>query len=198
MKILIVDNGTHYKQKLLNLLKDYDTNSIVMKDIDLDLLDKGFDAIVLSGAYGSHSIKYYGDKLFKSEQELIQKSPIPVIGICLGAQLIAQMYGARLSFANYGKRVKGLKQIWNIKQTPFNFFRYYGARVWASQRWRITELPDSLEAWCASNDGVEVFKHRRKQLYGLQFHPERRQGDNDGARIFYTILELALSKPKLN
>jgi anthranilate/para-aminobenzoate synthase component II len=89
-----------------------------------------------------------------------------------------------------GQRIKGIKKhIYNVKKTPFTFFRYYGATVFSSQRWRMTELPDELEAWCASSEGIEVFKHKQKPLYGLQFHPERRAGKNDGARMFFTIVE---------
>jgi GMP synthase-like glutamine amidotransferase len=54
----------------------------------------------------------------------------------------------------------------------------------------MTELADELEAWCASSEGIEVFKHKTKPLYGLQFHPERRAEKNDGARMFFTIIEI--------
>lgn len=189
MRVLLVDNGTLYKKKMSNLLQEMEVARVPYQDLELDILNQDFDLIVLTGAYNSNSVKYYGDKLWAKEQQLIQAAKIPVIGICLGAQLIAHSYGAKLSFVPGGKRIKGLKRIWNVKKTPFTFFRYYGATVFNSQRWRITELPHRLECWCASNEGVEVFKHVDKPIYGLQFHPERRLNDNDGARIFFTIVK---------
>jgi GMP synthase (glutamine-hydrolysing) len=188
MKVLLIDNGTLYQKKVLQLLEEMEVVKVPYGDISPDLLNQEFDLIILTGAYNSNSVKYYGDKLWRAEKDLVDKAKVPVIGICLGAQLIAHEYGARLSFVPGGQRIKGLKRIWNVKKNPFDFFRYYGGVVFSSQRWRITELPKELECWCASNEGVEVFKHVKRPVYGLQFHPERRVGDNDGARIFYTII----------
>jgi len=190
MRVILVDNGTLYKKKVLRLLQEMDVVAVAHQEIDLDILKQDFDLIVLTGAYNSNSVKYYGDKLWAKEQELIRAAKVPLIGICLGAQLIAYNYGAKLSFVPGGKRLKGLKRIWNVKKTPFDFFRYYGATVFNSQRWRITELPSVLDCWCASNEGVEVFRHIKKPIYGLQFHPERRLGKNDGAKIFFSIVKL--------
>src|SRR5579864_2650704 len=124
MKVLIVDNGTHYKKKLAKLLAEHSITWVDQKDAELSLLDQGFNLIVLSGAYGTHSVKHYSNKLLSHEQELIRKASVPVIGLCYAAQLIAHMYGAHLSFVPGGKRIRGLKRIWNIKQTPFDFFDY--------------------------------------------------------------------------
>jgi GMP synthase (glutamine-hydrolysing) len=190
MRVLLIDNGTLYKNKMLKLLSEMEIERVPYQNLNLDLLKQDFDLIVLTGAYKSNSVKYYGDKLWAQEQELINAAKIPVIGICFGAQLIAHSFGTRLSFVPGGQRIKGIKKhIYNVKKTPFTFFRYYGATVFSSQRWRMTELPDELEAWCASSEGIEVFKHKQKPLYGLQFHPERRAGKNDGARMFFTIVE---------
>jgi GMP synthase (glutamine-hydrolysing) len=190
MRVLLVDNGTLYRKKMLKLLQEMEVVRVPYQQVSKDLLKQDFDLIVLTGAYNSNSVKYYGDKLWAQEQELIRTAKVPVIGICLGAQLIAHNFGTRLSFVPGGKRIKGIKKhIYNVKKTPFNFFKYYGATVFSSQRWRMTELSDDLEAWCASAEGIEVFKHKKKPLYGLQFHPERRAEKNDGARMFFTIVQ---------
>ncbi|MBI2592352.1 hypothetical protein HYW36_02635 [Candidatus Saccharibacteria bacterium] len=192
MKILIVDNGTHYKKRLNGLLEGHEITIVQHPNVTPDLHNPGLDLIVLSGAYGTHSIKYHGDKLLAHEQEFIRSAKVPVIGICYSAQLIAHMYGARLSVLPGGKRFKGVKRIWNIRQTPFDFFENNTGRVWSSQRWRITDLPNELEAWCASATGVEIFRHRDRPVYGLQFHPEHYTAHRDGQRIFKKIIEIEL------
>jgi para-aminobenzoate synthetase len=193
MKILLVDNGTHYKKKLTDFLgRSGSVTSISYEDLTIEDAD-GYDLIVLSGAYKTYDVKNHAASVYATEQEIIRKAKVPVVGICLGAQLIAYMHGAKLSNVPGGK-VKGLKRVYNVRQTPFDFFPYYGGRVWSSQKWRITELPEDLEAWCASSEGVEVFRHRSKPYYGLQFHPEYHSVDNDGGRIFNKILELEFGK----
>jgi GMP synthase (glutamine-hydrolysing) len=194
MKVLLVNNGTHYRKRLLNLLSNFDVTEVSFKELEQSNYD-GFDLVVLSGAYRTYDVKNFLDSIYIREKKLITSAKVPVIGLCLGAQLIAYTYGAHLSTIQGGK-VKGLKRIWNVRKTPFDFFRYYGGRVWASQKWRITELPEELEAWCASGDGVEVFKHKKRPLYGLQFHPEYHSVDNDGGRIFNRIIELEFGRAK--
>jgi GMP synthase (glutamine-hydrolysing) len=195
MKVLLVDNGTHYKKKLLSLFEDDEVTYVAFEDLKNAPKD-GYDLIVLSGAYKTYDVKNHGDTIYAPEKELVRSAKVPVIGICLGAQIIAHMYGARLSTVQGNQRIRGVKRIWNVKRTPFDFFPYYGGRVWASQKWRITDLPDELECWCASNEGVEVFKHTKKPIYGLQFHPEYTSQDNDGHLIFNKIIELEFGKAK--
>ncbi len=194
MKILLVDNGTHYKKRLSSLLSSHQVTAISHKELTLELHDQDFDLIVLSGAYGGYAVKYSADTELSAEQEFIRKATVPVIGLCYAAQLIAYMYGARLSRVPGVDKLKGIKLIWNVKKTPFDFFGYSGAKVWASQRWRITDLPEVLECWCASGEGAEVFKHKNKPIYGLQFHPEHHTKNDDGRKIFQKIVEIELGE----
>lgn len=196
MKVLIVDNGTHYKNRLLSLVDGYKTDWVTYNELDPEVHSQGYDLIVLSGAYKTYEVKNYADSIYAKENELIKltEAGTIVIGICLGAQLIAHIYGARLSTLPGRARIKGLKNIWNVKQTPFDFFAYHGAKVWASQKWRITDLPPELICWCASAEGVEVFKVRGKPIYGLQFHPEHHTTQDDGRKIFRKIIQLEVRK----
>lgn len=194
MKVLIVDNGTHYKKRLQSLVDKHDIAWVPLEDLDPETHSQGIDLIVLSGAYKTYAVKNHAHSIYAKERELIHKARVPVIGICLAAQLIAYLYGARLSTLPGERRLKGIKRIWNVKTTPFNFFDYQGGRVWSSQRWRITDLPDELECWCASSEGVEVFRHKQKPIYGLQFHPEHHTAHDDGRRIFEKIVELEIPK----
>lgn len=192
MKTLLIDNGTHYKQKIISLLKNFDVTVVEHKNLSsyVEKVDD-FDLIVLSGANnGAPSVKRNSHR-YSHELAIIHQTKTPIIGICLGAQLIAFEYGARLSLLP--EKVKGIIHIFGINQNPFNI-RYHGEKVFASHRWRITDLPPELIGLAASNDGIEIFRHCDKPLYGLQFHPERRAERNNGARIFRQIVELEVSK----
>ncbi len=192
MKTLLIDNGTHYKQKIIHLLENFDVTVVERRDLRAWVERANeFDLIVLSGANnGSPSVKRNSHR-YDKELEIIRSANVPIIGICFGAQLIAYEYGARLSLLP--EKVKGVVGIFGVAKNPFNI-RYHGEKVFASHRWRITDLPPELIGLAASNDGIEIFKHRQKPLYGLQFHPERRAQRNNGARIFHQIVELEVGK----
>ena len=192
MKTLLIDNGTQYKQKIIHLLENFDVAVVERKDLSRFKGNSDeFDLIVLSGANnGSPSVKRNSHR-YDKELEIIRNTNVPVIGICFGAQLIAFEFGARLSLLP--EKVKGIVHIFGINKNPFNI-RYHGEKVFASHRWRITDLPEELIGLAASGDGIEIFKHRTRPLYGLQFHPERRAERNNGARIFRQIVELEVGK----
>src|SRR3989344_8337292 len=111
MKVLVVDNGTHYKKRLNSLLNGHRVTTISYKDVDQNLHKQGFDLIVLSGAYGGHAVKYAADESLAQEKEFIRQAKVPVIGLCYAAQLIAYMYGARLSRIPGVDKLKGIKLI---------------------------------------------------------------------------------------
>ncbi len=192
MKTLLIDNGTHYKKKIISLLGEFDVTVVERQNLTSYLARTNeFDLIVLSGANnGSPSVKR-NSRQYGKELELIRNSGVPIIGICLGAQLIAFEYGARLSLLP--EKVKSIIHIFGINKNPFNI-RYHGEKVFASHRWRITDLSEDLIGLAASSDGIEIFKHRARPIYGLQFHPERRAERNNGARIFRQIVQLEVSQ----
>lgn len=98
---------------------------------------------------------------------------IPILGVCLGHQLIAHTYGASVVVASevmHGKTsfvhhdedtiLRGLPR-------PFEAMRYHSLVV------DRASVPSCLEvtAWC--KDGtVMAVRHRRDPVFGVQFHPE--------------------------
>ena len=107
-------------------------------------------------------IKYFGDKL-------------PILGICLGHQSIAQVYGAEVVRAKnmmHGK-TSTMKQNMNckiFKDLPQEFVatRYHSLIV------DKDTLPDTIETTAYSTDDNEIMALRikDKDIYGIQFHPE--------------------------
>lgn len=100
---------------------------------------------------------------------------VPVLGVCLGHQAMAEVYGAQVVRAKrlmHGKtsliRHDG-GGVFSGLPDPFEATRYHSLIVPAET------LTDELEAtaW-AAEDGTEVMglRHRRYPVYGVQFHPE--------------------------
>jgi|SRR5690554_529776 len=103
---------------------------------------------------------------------------IPVLGVCLGHQSIAQAYGGKIIRA--GQIMHGkVSPIYHHQQgvfsalpSPFNATRYHSLVI------DQTCLPDCLEitAWTQKADGsideIMGIKHKTLAVEGVQFHPE--------------------------
>jgi para-aminobenzoate synthetase component 2 len=100
---------------------------------------------------------------------------MPILGVCLGHQAIAQVFGAKVVRAKtvmHGKNslikhrdrglFKGLKN-------PLSVTRYHSLIV------EKASLPDefSVEAWTDADESeIMALSHKKLPLYGVQFHPE--------------------------
>lgn len=98
---------------------------------------------------------------------------LPILGVCLGHQVIAQAYGGRVVEANeivHGRtsavRHDG-RTLFAGLQNPLVATRYHSLTV-APER-----LPDCLEVSAESEDGTIMgLRHRHWPVEGVQFHPE--------------------------
>lgn len=108
--------------------------------------------------------------------ELIKKAGennIPLLGVCLGHQALAQAYGGKVvrdKVPHHGKisevthNSKGLFK--NIKN-PLKVTRYHS--LIAERK----SLPKDFEITAETKDGtIMAIAHKKKPLYGVQFHPE--------------------------
>ena len=98
---------------------------------------------------------------------------IPILGVCLGHQCIAEAYGGKIVRAS--KLVHGKSStvkhngtgLFSDLPTPFEAGRYHSLVV---QR---TSLPECLETIAESDDGeIMALRHREFPVHGVQFHPE--------------------------
>jgi anthranilate synthase/aminodeoxychorismate synthase-like glutamine amidotransferase len=98
---------------------------------------------------------------------------IPILGVCLGHQCIAEAYGGKIVRASrlvHGKsstvRHNGIG-LFSDLPTPFEAGRYHSLVV---QR---ASLPECLETIAESDDGeIMALRHREFPVHGVQFHPE--------------------------
>ena len=97
---------------------------------------------------------------------------IPILGICLGHQCLAQAFGGKIIPAPeimHGKTSSIIHNYQGIfKNTPNSFkaARYHSLAV------DVTSLPPcfSIDAW--AKETIMAISHRQYPLFGLQFHPE--------------------------
>jgi anthranilate synthase/aminodeoxychorismate synthase-like glutamine amidotransferase len=111
--------------------------------------------------------------VFLSPRSPIFPGKLPVLGVCLGHQTIAQAFGAAIIGAQqlmHGKTSQvesdGRGVFKGVKK-PFQAMRYHSLVVDRSS------LPDCLSVTATSEDGeIMGLRHRQHPTEGIQFHPE--------------------------
>lgn len=169
-KILIIDNYDSFTYNLVHLVHEYGLPITVWRNDQFKIEDVNqFDKILLSPGPG---IPQEAGLLM----EVISKyaSNKSILGVCLGMQAIAEVFGGELF--NLKKPVHGLATPIKIlkKQGVFQDFeedivvgRYHS---WAVNK---TNLPESLEITAVDEDGVIMgLQHTKYDVSGVQFHPE--------------------------
>jgi anthranilate synthase component 2 len=166
--ILVVDNFDSFTYNLVDYLKQLGQETEVLRNnLPLEiLLSDRYSRVVLSPGPGIPSaagnlmsvIDYYAGKK-------------PVLGICLGHQAIAEYFKGTLKKAirpMHGKISKVINDGDAIfKNIPeiIDVTRYHSLVC--------DEIPDQLSVISRSMDGeVMALKHKKMNIYGLQYHPE--------------------------
>ena len=183
MKILIIDNGTSFLFKLKKLFIGNDIVIIPFYTITVKEA-REFDLIVLSGGH-KYSVEHH-EKEYHNELEIIRKAKKPVLGICLGFELIAYNYGCELK--RLRKKEKGIV---TIELIPDDITKGLNEiKVFESHRWVIKSPGKKLIALGSSKDGIEIIKHKTKPIYGFQFHPEIIRNGLKGKLLFSNFLSV--------
>lgn len=170
--ILLIDNYDSFAYNLYQLIGEINPDIVVYRNdkIGIDeIKDLSPEAIVLSPGPGKPEnagicidvVKEFYDK-------------IPILGVCLGHQAICTAFGATVSYAKrlmHGKssiiHLDG-DSIFEGLPDEISVGRYHSLSLMEDT------LPDSLEIISKSMDDGEVMaiRHRKFNVYGLQFHPE--------------------------
>ena len=166
--ILIIDFGSQYNQLIARRVREFHVFcQIEPPDIDLDTIRSlRPDGIILSG--GPSSI--YEKNSPKVDKAIFQLG-IPVLGICYGMQYMVDALGGSVKQAQ--KREYGFAEL-SIKKSS-QLFEGMNRRTqcWMSHGDSIVKLPAGFTITASTpNTKIAATCHRKKNLYGLQFHPE--------------------------
>ena len=180
MSIIIVDNGSSYTKNLAQFLQVESPTIISYEDLDPHNIPKG-TTVLLTGGH-QYPVLWH-KKQYGKEAALIKKHKGPVIGICLGFELIAHTYGSHLHLLN--ERRKGEVTLIPTGLGPLTIPA--SVAVYENHNWSVQKLKRPLRALARSEYGIEILKHSRKPIYGMQFHPE--MSSKNGAALLTAILD---------
>ena len=174
LRSLLKKNGVRYK------IKDF--RKVSMRDT------KDVDAIILSGGAGISNNPYFPE--FSKEADLIKKFRKPILGICLGFEIICHAYESESTETKIFSHLE--RGIFRIKiRKKDDIFKGCPKimKVFDCHRWSFIRASKKLEVLATSRDGIEAVKHRTKPIYGVQFHPEV-TWNNQGYMAFENFLKM--------
>ena len=165
MTILVINNKGQYNHRIQRTLQYLKIPSqLVSNTLSIEeIQEKNPIGLILGGG---PSIDGAGNS-----EEYIKHFDIPILGICLGHQLIAKTYGGEVTTADTESYAQVKINI-NNDETLFKGLAPE-MDVWSSHKDEVKTIPDEFEILASSNlCDVESFKHKDKDVYGIQFHPE--------------------------
>ena len=166
-KIIILDFGSQTTQLIGRRLRELDTFCEILPYDKFPYDDEGIIGVILSGS--PYSV-YAPDALKVDLSDI--RGRYPILGICYGAQFMAQHYGGSVKAS--GSREYGRARLQDYEQDNPLFRGFHeGSQVWMSHGDTITALPDGFRV-IASTEKVRYAAYQAEDgtLYGVQFHPE--------------------------
>ncbi|MDK2796237.1 MAG: anthranilate synthase component [Archaeoglobaceae archaeon] len=173
--ILVIDCYDSFVYNLVEYISFFDHVKVLSKDQAKEAKKLSFDGIVISPGPGKP------DK----ELEFLFEFDVPILGVCLGHQIIAEVFGGKVGKVKpvHGKAsivrhdsegiFKGLKN-------PLKVGRYHSLAV--------LEVPKGFKVSALGDDGV-IMGIRKDGIEGVQFHPESVLTE-DGVRMIRNFLEV--------
>ncbi len=187
MKALIVDNKT---DDLIDVAKFCQRRNISYVITVPDNIDKlaatTFDLVILSGGI------WYDDPTqqefhYRSELEFITRSGTPLVGICLGMQLIAAAYGGELM--ELKDKYLGSNKVTLTLEGQRRLGLGATITVFENHTIGVVKNPPQFNVLGHSEECIEIMQHQSLPILCMQFHPEKSQRDI-GETIWDSVFKL--------
>jgi len=167
-KILILDFGSQYTQLIARGVRELNIYCEIVPCLKPVTITPDIKGIILSGS------PYSVNEAHAPKPDIMSLAKhVPVLGVCYGAQLLAQQNGGLVAKSNsreYGRAHLHFKD----KEILFNTVSDE-TQVWMSHSDSIKELPESFTL-LATTASIPVAAYKANNyphpVYGIQFHPE--------------------------
>ena len=166
--VLVVDFGAQYAQLIARRVREHNVYSEIVPHrlTAAEMLARDPAAVILSG--GPKSVHVEGAPAL---DPAIYDSGVPILGICYGAQLIAQQLGGRVQRGTRGEY--GRARLVRSGASSLLDGLPDEQDVWMSHFDAIVEVPSGFRAVASTPDApVAVLENDERRIWGVQYHPE--------------------------
>jgi GMP synthase (glutamine-hydrolysing) len=182
VKIIVINNYGQFCHLIHRAVRDLGEEAELMKNTSTidEILSKEPDGLILSGG---PDIERAGNCSI-----YVRDLDLPILGICLGHQVMALTYGGEVKTGAAG----GYASVEIEIIDEDDILKGLGPRtkVWASHTDEVRSLPPDFIRLARSRIcEIEAMKHSTKPLYGVQWHPEvsHTERGNDLLKNFFEI-----------
>jgi GMP synthase (glutamine-hydrolysing) len=169
--VLVVDFGAQYAQLIARRVRELSVYSEIVphRITAAEVAERRPAAIILSG--GPKSVHVDGAPVL---DPAVYDLGIPVLGICYGAQLIAQQLGGTVGRGMRGEYGRArLARIEGTASTLLHDGIPAEQDVWMSHFDAVTAVPPGFVATAGTADApMAVIEHPGRRIWGVQYHPE--------------------------
>ncbi len=176
-KILIIDFGSQFTQLIARRVRELGVYSEIIshKKVKNKNINNSIKGIILSGG----PLNVYQINKYSFDKRIIENQ-IPVLGICFGHQILSKLNGGKVKQSK--NREFGLANIRKKRESILikNFFNKKNInKVWMSHADQVSKLPKNFSVIASSqNSKFAIIENKKKNFYGVQFHPEVTHTEN--------------------
>ena len=187
VRIYVIDNGGQWTHREWRTLRDLEVQTSIVPNTTpfKDLQEMKIQGLVLSG--GAPRIGLDGS--LGNCAEYLENADFPILGICAGHQFMARFFGGEVKPSKTPEF--GQVELTLIKDDNVLFKGVLKKSiVWESHNDEVTVLPKNFVRIAESeNCKIQAMQYKKKQFYGLQFHPEVEHTEY-GEHIFKNFIQL--------
>jgi len=179
-KVLVIDCGV--KLSIIKSLLKRDVSVIrVPYDYDISKVKENFDGVLISNGPGDPKMC---EKTIENIKKLFEKE-LPILGICLGNQLLALAAGGDTYKLKFGHRSQNQPCVETKSNRCYITSQNHSYAV-------EKNLPTEWKPWFINNNDqtIEGISHKTKPFFSVQFHPEANPGPTDTGFVFDDFVKL--------
>lgn len=193
--IIIVNNHSDNTLSITKILKKLKIKYIITTQNSTlnNLSNKKIQGIILTGSSMMLDKKIKLDSI-RADILAVFNHCIPILGICFGHEILAELHGAKIS--RLEKISNSKQQIININnRSPIFNSLPKKIKVYENHNLYVKTLPKDFKIIASSNKNkIEAIQHKKLNIFGLQFHPE--ESSEISEKIFYNFSEICKKQYK--